>query len=478
MEGILRNLSMGSEDPAVLGSQVNYWEVCKKRLKNRIPASLYRSLITPLKLENRESSGEAEMDLDLIAPNKKIAERIGERYLNVIQECLNHASFQGKVNLRYEGADGGDDSANRGISLLPDLQLSLSRRALPACEKSLPGLEDLAFSGTNQFEIERLWNSSRGIFLIIGEAGSGKTAIGRAYARQRQKKRGRCRFLGMETFLTEFAQAAGKRDGLVWRSRLRSHQHIVLDDFQYLKPQAARSQEELLHLIDEFAEKDKSLVICSAQPIRNMRLLPALTSRLHSSHAILLNYPPQEKRSMILQQECQKLGIDLPSESIDYLSRRISCDMRKLKSATIRLEKLPRHRGNSNKKAAPLQDAARAQSSLTVSREYLDHLCQDLYTHQTTANPKDILRAVAAFYDIPVETIYGPARDKKYVLARHLAAYLCSECLEMNLREVAQLIGRREHGSVLHARRKIIRLMKEDLFFRHQVEDMILKLQQ
>ncbi len=541
MENILNISNIKRNASNTLPSQTHHhWETCKKRLKARIPASLYRSLIIPLKTENNTKSknrpGETVQSLELVAPNKKIAGRINERYLSVIKECLSQASFQGEVHLRYESIDGykGSDANDYGINnyenniqnnyqndgqnsyqnsyqndgqndgqngyqnsgQMDSANGSAGRKILSFSESgmTLPGLENLFFSGINHLEIERLWNGGKGIFLIIGEAGSGKTAIGRAYMQSRQQKRGLSRFLSMETFLTEFAQAASKRDGLTWRSRLRAHQHLVLDDFQYLKPQAARSQEELLCLIDEFMEKNKSLLLCSALPINKMRLSAPLTSRLQAGHTIFLKYPSQSNRKLILQAECQRRKIHLSPQWIDYLSQRISQDMRRLKSAANRLEQLSSIKMNytiSNRTAIDNSSAGKnkgkgkftsgaalgMQNLSNISREQLDHLCHDLYTRHIVTEPAKIIKIVADFCNVPIEAIYGPARDKKYSLARHLVAYICSECLDMNLREIARVIGRREHGSVLHARKKIMALMENDLFFRHQVEDMMLQLQ-
>ena len=134
--------------------------------------------------------------------------------------------------------------------------------------------------------------------------------------------------------------------------------------------------------------------------------------------------------------------------------------MRRLKTAVKRLRELHIGIALTEEKITPIDLAL------------LDRLCGDLYSISPKIGPKDILKAVASFYNISPESIQGPARDKKYSTARHLVAYLCTHHLKMGQVETAKVIGRRDHTSVLYARNKITKTMETDLFFRRQIQDL------
>jgi chromosomal replication initiator protein len=129
--------------------------------------------------------------------------------------------------------------------------------------------------------------------------------------------------------------------------------------------------------------------------------------------------------------------------------------MRRLKSAARRLER-------ACSPGARLCD---------LGPEELDALLCDLYTPRPNVRPEEIVQTVAAAFRIDPAALTGPARDQKYALPRHLAAWLCVERLGLNLKETAAVIGRKDHASVIHARRKISELLGRDLFFQNQVRE-------
>ena len=320
--------------------------------------------------------------------------------------------------------------------------------------------ENFCIPEMNQKQIEQLWQPKGSLSYIYGAEGSGKTTIGRALAEQREKLGLRTRMLRFQNFVSELAFAARNRDSTSWNKSLRSYDCLVIDDFQYIKPQALRSQEELSYLIDEFIQRGKLLLFCADCPVQKLPLTPSLLSRLQAGHIIPLAYPNQQERQNILKKEAQRQGLALKTEFIHYLSCSICKDMRRLKTALKRLHELY------------MDNVPVEQKGSCIDLALLDRLCGDLYSIPSQISPRDILKAVANFYKISPESIQGPARDKKYSTARHLTAYLCTHYLKMNQTETAQLIGRRDHTSVVYARNKIAKAMERDLFFRRQIQDL------
>ena len=263
--------------------------------------------------------------------------------------------------------------------------------------------------------------------MITGPSGSGKTSIARAFARLQQQREIATRYMTAEEFLTEFSLACRKRENITWRQSLRANRVLIIDDFQFIKPQALRSQEELQYLVDEFQETGHLLILCSDRDANEQGLTPALLSRLQAGHRIQLVYPAHTERETILSEAAQELDLG-----------------RQMKSAEARGWSAPE----------------------------LDQLCADLYTRRPEVAPARVREVVAEFFQLTPEAITGPVRDKQHSLARHLTAYLCTEHLQLNLKETAAVIGRREHGSVIHARKKIEEYLERDLFFRKQLQDL------
>ncbi len=272
-------------------------------------------------------------------------------------------------------------------------------------------------------------------------------------------------FLRFEGFLTEFVAAANNRDSTSWRKRLYSYDCLVIDDLQYIKAGAKRSQEELLYLIDSFLEKKKSLVFCSTCPAQKLPLSSSLLSRLQAAQMIELPQLRTKEREELIRQESRLKGLQLSQETSHYLSSCIKHDMRLLKSAVQRLHE-------------HYLDTADGRDLQKLDYYHIDSICSDLYTNQKQVGAEELLLAVASHYRISPDSMRGPARDRKYVMARHVMAYLCTEKLGLSLKETASLIGRKDHGSVIHARKKIQKLIAEDMFLARQIHGIFLALQE
>lgn len=73
-----------------------------------------------------------------------------------------------------------------------------------------------------------------------------------------------------------------------------------------------------------------------------------------------------------------------------------------------------------------------------------------------------IIRIVAKFYLVNVIDILSDRRTANIVRPRQVAAYLCKTLTPRSLPEIGRRFGGRDHTTILHAVRKIERLIGED----------------
>ncbi len=264
------------------------------------------------------------------------------------------------------------------------------------------------------------------------------------------------RRLSLERFLAEFAEACGRRSTIAWRTQLRRHRLLALDDLHFLKTQAARTQEELIHLIDHYAEGGGALLLSSDRALQELTLNESLRSRLDCA-AVLTLYPPAEKdRRAIVEAEAARLGVVLDAGIIELFARRISRDMRRLKSAV----------------ALVALHSGQKQPGLAEVSE----LCSALFDPPLSIQPQEMLAAVAAAFRVSPDAMLGAGRDRRISEVRHIAAYLLNSKLGLNLKQTAACLGWREHGSVIHARRKVEARLSQDLFLQRQLAEICARL--
>jgi len=411
------------------------WDFCKEKIRSQIPEPFYDTFIAPL--ISRCDDGKT---LHLFA-DPKLIPHLHDRYLPVIRKHLLETRFQGQLSLQPLGSE--------------------NRSRKPAASRELPfpalTLSPFIAHPENQTEIDRLLSASfpYSVTTILGPSGSGKTHLARQIAVQAAARNMKSHYLTTEEFLLGFTGSLRDRSTAAWKHRLRENELLILDDFQYLKRTAERTQEELRLLVDVFASSGKMLLLVSDTPLQQMQLNDDLFSRIAVSAPVSLLIPNREGRIQILRDEFLRLGTPVEEPLLAFLADRIHDDIRKLKAAAFRLHHSPA-RGIEN--AKPIVD--------------------DLITRQNpTITPQTIVSCVAEHFRIHPDAIRGPAREKGIALARHVSAYLCVELLRMKLTDTASVIGRRDHGAVIHARKKIEDLIQGDLFFSEEIKQIRLKIE-
>ena len=102
-----------------------------------------------------------------------------------------------------------------------------------------------------------------------------------------------------------------------------------------------------------------------------------------------------------------------------------------------------------------------------LAQEVLQNI---LYNPQRkTLSPERIAETVARYYGVPIDELKGRARDKQIVLPRQIAMYLMREETEAPLLRIGEVLGGRDHSTVLHGCEKIEREMAENDEFRRDV---------
>lgn len=62
-----------------------------------------------------------------------------------------------------------------------------------------------------------------------------------------------------------------------------------------------------------------------------------------------------------------------------------------------------------------------------------------------------IVARVAAEFGVTVSEIMSRRRTEKFIVPRHVAMYLLRQVTDMSLAQIGEMIGHRDHGTVLHA---------------------------
>ncbi|MFC1638576.1 helix-turn-helix domain-containing protein, partial [Patescibacteria group bacterium] len=89
---------------------------------------------------------------------------------------------------------------------------------------------------------------------------------------------------------------------------------------------------------------------------------------------------------------------------------------------------------------------------------------------------RDIIQAVADFYDLTYEDLVNKGRRKRVAIPRQIAMYIIRNELKSSYPEIGEFLGGRDHTTVMHAFKKIDQALKEDLKLKENIDLLIDKI--
>ena len=288
---------------------------------------------------------------------------------------------------------------------------------------------------------------------LYGGVGLGKTLLLHGIGHISRAKGLRVLYVSAETFTNDLIEAIRNRTTESFRDTYRTVDVLLIDDIHFIAGKES-TQEEFFHTFNALHGNGAQIIVSSDRPPKAMALLEErLRSRFEWGLTVDIQPPELETRIAILQQKAAHWQIDVPTEILYLIAERFRSNVRELEGGLNRVLAM------STLTAQPLT-ADLAQAALT----------------ELTANsrpeltPKEILDAVASFYNLTADDIRGPSRSRPIVRPRQIAMYLMRQETEASLSQIARLLGRRDHSTVIHACDKVTTLMDEEVAIRREVQ--------
>ena len=289
---------------------------------------------------------------------------------------------------------------------------------------------------------------------IYGGSGVGKTHLMHSIGLQIQRTAPNLRVLYVtsEQFFNAFintvyrAMHSSKADPTTFRSYYRNVDLLMIDDIQFFIGKEG-TQTEFFHTFNALYDAGKKIVITSDRPPTDLSTLEErLKSRFLWGLNVDIQPPDLETRIAILKRKALNAGVDVPPDAIIFIAERVQTNVRHLEGALNRLQ----------------AHAALEQRKITV--EVAREVLVDLMA--VRSGPKiqvdDINQEVCNYFSLRLHELIGPARQKKYAMARHVAMFLCRKLTDLSLPDLAARFGGRNHSTVLHACRKVERELATD----------------
>ena len=274
---------------------------------------------------------------------------------------------------------------------------------------------------------------------LYGGVGIGKThliqAVGNAI--QSRNPDAKVLYIATEQFVREFVVALRARTTATFANHYRSADVLIVDDVQFLAGKD-KIQEEFFHTFNTLHQANKQIIISSDKPPKDIAMLEnRLKSRFAGGMSIDMQAPDFETRCAIIQTKAEANQVDLEPEVVEYLASLVSSNVRELEGALNQLLAWCDVRSIT-------PTVAIAASLLNVNKGRPKHL-----------SAKQIIERTAKHFQIPLEDLIGPKRDKDIVVPRQVAMYILHEELRLSYPKIAHELGRKDHTTAMHSVRKI-----------------------
>lgn len=281
---------------------------------------------------------------------------------------------------------------------------------------------------------------------LYGGVGIGKThliqAVGNAVLATNPKAR--VVYVSSEQFVQEFVDALRFKKNTDFADFYRGADVLVVDDVQFIAGKE-KIQEEFFHTFNALHQANKQIIISSDKPPRD---IPTLEERLRSRFvwgmSIDMQNPDFETRCAILQTKAQNHGVGLPTDITEYLATNVQTNIRELEGALNQLLAFCEMRG--------LEPTMTIATSLLGSSQ----------TRPKHISARQIIERTARYFQIPMEDILGPKRDKDIVVPRQVAMYMLRSELHLSFPKIARELGRKDHTTAIHSIEKIEKEAKID----------------
>ncbi len=293
---------------------------------------------------------------------------------------------------------------------------------------------------------------------IHANVGLGKTHALQALAHLAVASGHRVIYLTAERFMHGFVVALKAQSSMAFKEKLRAIDMLLIDDVQFLQGKVI--QQEFGHILNALLDAGKQVVVAADRPPSEIEAVDErVRSRLGGGLCVEMGALDEALRVRILQGRINAIKVhnpqfDVPTSVISYIANTIQTNGRDLEGA---INRLLAHVSFNN---APLnvETAEAAIRDLVRTRE------------PKRVRIEDIQKLVAVHFNVSRADLLSARRTAQVVKPRQVAMFLSKVLTLRSLPEIGRRFGGRDHTTVLHAVRKIEKIVTQDQALGEEVE--------
>lgn len=460
----------------MINSHSALWDKCLALIKENVSEQQYKTWFSPIVFE---SFSEKDKTLLVQVPSPYVYEYLEEYYIDLLSRVLSKC-FGAGVRLTYrivaDKTHGLTTDVQAGEAVGIDHPQSTSRgnKAPTPLDAAVP--QDLNpqlnpkqtfnnFIEGNSNKLPRTvglsiaehpGKSTFNPFYMFGPSGCGKThlinAIGVRCKELYPQKR--VLYVSARLFQVQFTDSLLKKRINDFINFYQSIDVLIVDDIQEWAT-ATSTLDTFFHIFNHLFRNGKQIILASDRPPVDLQgMKDRLLTRFSCGLIAEMEKPNVELCVDILKNKCRRDGLKIPEDVIRYIAETARGSVRDLQGVINSL----------------------LAYSVVYNCNVDMHLAERVIkravkvdNHPLTVD--DILEKVCNHFNVTQQNVFSRSRKREYVLVRQVSMYLAQKYTKMPASRIGQLIGNRDHSTVIHSCSTIEKRLKIDKDFHNEMTE-------
>ena len=450
------------------------WDDCLRLIRANVTEQQFKTWFAPIVFE---SYSETEHTLLLQLPSMYVFEYLEQHYVGLLSKVLARV-FGTNVKLNYrivevkahegQSRDVTTDVESDGPSIetVPvrqNINKSPSTLDAPRQQQINPQL-DPKKSFNNYIEgasnklprtvglsiAEHPGKTTFNPFFVYGPSGCGKThlinAIGLKCCELYPLKR--VLYVSARLFQVQFTDSVRQNTTNDFINFYQNIDLLIVDDIQEWV-NSPKTLDTFFHIFDHLFRMGKQIILASDRPPVDLTgVKDRLLTRFACGLIAELEKPNPQLCVDILNAKCKRDGLKIPLDVIEFIAQTANGSVRDLEGVVNSL--------------MAYSIVYNSNIDMRLAERVIKRAVK-VDNHPLTID--DIIEKVCNHYGVDQKNVFSKSRKRDYVQVRQVSMYLAQKHTKMPASRIGQLIGGRDHSTVIHSCNTIEKRLKIDKAF-------------
>ncbi len=445
------------------------WDNCLQLIRQNVTEQQFKTWFEPIVFESFSKSDNV---LLLQVPSAYFCEYLEQYYLKLMFWAISN-SFKSKVCLKYRIVTDKSHKLTQEVESAQPVDIDVpaptnranqSPTVMDAVPQDLNPQLDIHKTFQTYIEgdsnklprtvglsiAEHPGKSTFNPFFVFGPSGCGKThlinAIGLRCKEVYPQKR--VLYVSARLFQVQYTDASRRNTVNDFISFYQTIDVLIIDDVQEWAT-AEKTVATFFHIFDHLFRLGKQIILASDRPPVDLDWLKdRMLTRFSCGLIAELEQPNVQLCVDILNAKCRRDGLKIPADVIQFIAETANGSVRDLEGVINSL--------------MAYSIVYNSNIDMRLAERVIKRAVK-VDDHPLTVD--DIVEKVCDHYGVSQQQVFSRSRKRDLVLVRQVSMYLAQKYTKMPASRIGQLIGGRDHSTVLHSCNTVEQRLKIDKVF-------------